>query len=420
MTNERFVELFDKSRSGILSESEALEWNEWMAQSAHNREVVERMHDEAYLNATVSLLTKARQEDWQYILEKHPELKPEAAVVKRMNRGRLMPVWIAAAAVVLLIVLITYPFLNKKLTDRSLAATEKKQVPDVKPPDGTKATITLANGQVVALDTISSGVLATQGKVNVVKTTGEQISYKNAAGNNGAGEVAYNVLRNPRGSKIVNISLSDGSTIWLNSESTLRYPVVFNGNERRVELTGEAYFEVAPSFVQSGKKRPFFVSANGVAVEVLGTHFNVNAYDDEDVVRTTLLEGKVRVVYEAGSKKYEEGSKKNEVILRPGQQAVVDHSRSQTGTLAINYAPVIDEVMSWKNNTFYFNGENLQAIMKQLSRYYNVEVEYEGKAPDKKFGGMISRNKNLGEVLSVLELSGVQFRIEGKKIIVLQ
>ncbi|OQP67818.1 FecR family protein [Niastella populi] len=406
MTNERFVELFDKSRSGILSESEAIEWNEWMALSAHNREVVERMHDEAYLNTTVSLLTKARQEDWQFILEKHPELKPEAAVVKRMNKVRLMGVWIAAAVAVLLIVLITYPILHKELTDRPLATTEKKQVRDVGPPDMTKATITLANGQVVALDTIANGVLAMEGKVNVVKTTGEQITYKKAAGSNGSGEIAYNVLRNPRGSKIVNISLSDGTTIWLNSESTLRYPIMFNGNERRVELTGEAYFEVAPSL-----KKPFFVTANDVTVEVLGTHFNVNNYTDENAIKVTLLEGRVKI----GNRQSAIGNNTNTVILKPGQQAVATVSQ-----LTIDNSPNLDQIMSWKNNTFYFDGENLQAIMKQLARFYNVEVEYEGKAPDKKFGGMISRNKNLGEVLNVLELSGVHFRMEGKKIIVLK
>jgi transmembrane sensor len=403
MTNERFVELFDKSRAGILSETEAIEWNEWIALSAHNREMVERIHDEEYLNTTVSLLAKARQEDWQYILEKHPELKPEGAVVKRMNKIRPIGIWIAAAVAVLLIVLLTYPLINEKVTDRPLATAEKQQMQDVGPPDMTKATITLANGQVVALDTITSGVLAMQGKVNVVKTTDEQITYKKAEEINSSGEIAYNVLRNPRGSKIVSISLSDGTTIWLNSESTLRYPVVFNGNERRVELTGEAYFEAASSFIKGGKKRPFYVKANEVTVEVLGTHFNVSNYSDESTTKVTLLEGSVKV-----------GNKGQSVLLKPGEQTSVSQSSQPSNPIPVQ----TDKVMSWKNNTFYFDGENLQVIMNQLARYYNVEVEYEGKVPDKKFGGMINRNKNLSEVLNVLELSGVQFRVEGKKIIV--
>jgi transmembrane sensor len=406
MTNERFIELFDKSRNGDLSGSEAIEWNEWIERSDHNREMVERLHDEEYLKRTTSLLAKARLGDWQNILEKHPELRPEGAVVKRMNSVRLIRVWIAAAAAVLLIVLTTYWFFNNKAADQKLATTSKKQVHDVGPPDITKARITLANGQVVALDTLAIGVLAMQGKVNVVKTSDGQITYKGAAGKGVSGEVAYNTLTNPRGSKVVSISLGDGTTIWLNSESTLRYPVVFNGNERRIELTGEAYFEVASSFLKSGKKRPFFVTANDVTVEVLGTHFNVNAYGDEEALKTTLLEGSVKV-----------GSKGQSVVLKPGEQAIVIASHSP---LTIDHSPALDQVMAWKNNTFYFDGENLQAIMKQLSRFYNVDVEYEGNIPDKRFGGMISRNKNLNEVLSVLELSGVHFRVEGKKIIVLK
>jgi len=223
--------------------------------------------------------------------------------------------------------------------------------------------------------------------------------------------VAYNTLTNPRGSKIVSINLSDGTKIWLNSESTLRYPVVFNGNERRVELTGEAYFEVAPSFIRSGKKRPFYVTANDVTVEVLGTHFNVNNYPDEETIKVTLLEGRVRV-----GRGQRAAGKDNSVILKPGEQTSVYQTSQPSQPIPVQ----IEEVMAWKNGAFYFNGENLQAIMKQLTRYYDVDVEYEGDIPDKHFGGMINRNKNLGEVLNVLELSGVHFQVEGKKIRVLK
>jgi transmembrane sensor len=410
MTNERFIELFDKSRNGVLSEFEAMEWNEWMGQSEHIREMVDRLHDDEYLKRTVNLLAKAREEDWKHILEKHPELKPEGTLVKRMNSGRLIRTWIAAAAAILLIVFATYWYFNNKTPDQQFATTttNKKQIQEIRPPDTTKARITLANGQVVALDTLTSGVLAMQGKVNVVKTSDGQIAYKGATGSK-EGEIAYNTLTNPRGSKIVSINLSEGTKIWLNSESTLRYPVVFKGNERLVELTGEAYFEVAPSFIKSGKKRPFFVIANEVKVEVLGTHFNVNNYTDESTTKVTLLEGSVKVISQQPGAAYT-------AILKPGEQAAL----AGNSPFTIDHSPDLDQVMAWKNGTFYFNGENLEAIMKQLARYYNVEVEYEGNIPDKKFGGMINRNKNLGEVLSVLELSGIHFRVEGNKIIVLK
>jgi ferric-dicitrate binding protein FerR (iron transport regulator) len=407
MTNERFIELFDKSRNGFLSESEAIEWNEWVGRSEHIREMVERLQDEESLKRTARQVAKARQEDWQHIIERHPELKREGAIVKRINSGGLIRKWMAVAAAILFVVFTSYWLINYKAPEQKLVAPYKKQVQDIKPPDTTKATITLANGQVVALDTFTNGVMAMQGKVNVVKTNDGQIAYKKAAGDGGSGEVTYNTLTNPRGSKIVNISLSDGTKISLNSESSLRYPVVFNGNERHVELSGEAYFEVATSFIKSGKKRPFLVTANDVTVEVLGTHFNVNNYTDETAIKVTLLEGSVKV----GVK-----GKEQSVILKPGEQASVSH----TSQLSQPFPVQTEEVMAWKNNTFYFDGENLQAIMKQLARYYNIDVEYEGSVSDKKFGGMISRNKNLGEVLNVLELSGVRFRMENKKIIVLK
>lgn len=415
MTNERFVELFDKSRNGILSESEAIEWNEWIGLSDHNREMVERIHNEEYIKRTVNLLAKARLEDWQDILEKHPELKHKDAVVKHMNSGLLIRVWIAAAVAIILIVFTTYWFFSENRNKPKLVNTNKNQIHDIKPPDSTKARITLANGRVIALDSLGNNVLAIDEKINVVKTSDGQIVYKGESGSE-AGEMAYNVLTNPRGSKIVSINLSDGTKIWLNSESTLRYPVVFNGSDRKVELTGEAYFEVAPSFIRSGKKRPFFVTADKVTVEVLGTHFNVNNYTDEQAIKVTLLEGSVKVG--VGNRQTAIGN--NTVVLKPGQQVVakVNPLTTVNSPLTIDHSPDLDQVMAWKNNTFYFNGENLQAIMKQLVRYYNIEVEYEGDVPNKKFGGMINRNKNLGEVLNVLELSGVHFNIEGNKIVV--
>jgi ferric-dicitrate binding protein FerR (iron transport regulator) len=409
MTNERFIELFDKSRSGDLSESEAYELNEWIGQSAHNREMFERLQDEVYLKRTVNQLAKARLEDWQNILEKIPELRSEGALIKRMSYRRLIRISIPAAAAIILIAFTTYWLVNNKTTKQKPPVISKTKMQEVRPPDITKARITLANGQVVALDTFTSGVLAMQGKVHVLKTSDGQIAYKGAAVSGKPGEVAYNTLANPRGSKVVSISLSDGTTIWLNSESTLRYPVVFNGNERSVTLSGEAYFEVAPSFVQSGKKRPFFVTANKVTVEVLGTHFNVNNYIDESALKVTLLEGSVRV-------KSGDGGQHSEVMIKPGEQAVLANNSS----LTIDHSADLEKAMAWKNGAFYFNGETLEAIMKQLARYYNIEVEYEGNVPEKRFGGMINRNKNLGEVLNVLELSGVHFRMEGKKIIVLK
>jgi len=407
MTHERFIELYDKSRNGGLSASETIEWNEWIGQSEQYREMVEDIQNEERLKNKVRLATKAKEEDWQEILEQHPELRRETAVIAFINPRRLIRRWTAVAAAAFFVIITSWWLINYKEPKQQLITPDTKQAFAIQPPDTTRATITLANGQVVALDTLTNGVLAIQGKVNVVRTSDGQIAYKGLKGKEGSGEVDYNTLTNPRGSRIVSINLSDGTTIWLNSESILRYPVVFNGNERRVELTGEAYFEVAPSFIKSGKKRPFYVTANDVTVEVLGTHYNINSYPDENSTKVTLLEGSVKV-----STKGEDKT----VILKPGEQTSVSHLSQPSQPIPVQ----TEEVMAWKNNTFYFNGENLQAIMNQLARYYDVDVEYEGNVPNKQFGGMISRTKSLNEVLNVLELSGVHFRVEGQKIIVLK
>jgi len=194
------------------------------------------------------------------------------------------------------------------------------------------------------------------------------------------------------------VVLSDGSKVWINSASSLRYPTAFTGNERKVELTGEAYFEVAHN-----PAKPFRVASRNQTVEVLGTHFNINAYDDEPAIKTTLLEGKVKVT-----------AANNEVrFLQPGQQSALS-----TGAFTVS-AVETDEAVAWKNGQFMFENDNIQYIMRTLSRWYDVDVEYSGAIPDDTFGGGTSRFKNVSEVLNVLQLTGkVHFKIEGRKIIV--
>ena len=211
--------------------------------------------------------------------------------------------------------------------------------------------------------------------------------------------VGYNQIDIPRGGEYQEIVLSDGTRVWINSASTLRYPAAFTGHDRKVELTGEAYFEVAQN-----PAKPFTVSCSSQTVEVLGTHFNINAYQDEPAIKTTLLEGKVNVTSAAN----------NEVrILQPGQQsALVGNS------FTVN--PVdIEEAVAWKNGQFIFNNDNIQYIMRTISRWYNVDVEYSGIIPDDTFGGGTSRFENVSQVLNILQLTGkVHFEIEGRKIIV--
>lgn len=270
-------------------------------------------------------------------------------------------------------------------------------------PGGDKARLELADGSVLILEKVNNGSLQQQGGTQIVKQDG-QLVY-NAAQGNHSDEISYNKISTPKGGQY-QVILPDGSKVWLNAGSSLRFPTAFIGNERQVELTGEAYFEVAkltiPSSSGGGHKIvPFKVQTNDVNIEVLGTHFNVMAYANEKSVNTTLLEGSVRV---------SQPTTHNSQLLTPGQQAKVN------GSIQLVNVDT-EEVVAWKNNLFQFNGADIQTVMGQIERWYDVEVDYEGRMPSKHFTGIISRNINVSKVLGMLELTGgVKFEIKGKKI----
>lgn len=270
-------------------------------------------------------------------------------------------------------------------------------------PGTDKAVLTLADGSQLVLDEAHNGNLAEEGDTKVIKLDGE-ISYKSSK----AGTVTgFNTISTPKGGQY-KLILSDGTKVWLNAESSLRFPVSFSGNERRVELTGEGYFEVAQVLAQSGKaKIPFFVSINKMGasagqVEVLGTHFNVMAYGDETAVKTTLLEGRVRVK-----------NSNSEMQIEPGQQA-----NWQQETLTVQ--PVdVDEVIAWKEGYFQFDRKApIEQVMRQIARWYDVEVAYEGAVPNRRFGGKIGRDSKLEDVLKMLELNHVKFKVQNRRITV--
>jgi transmembrane sensor len=281
---------------------------------------------------------------------------------------------------------------------------------DIAAPARSRATLTLSSGQQVALDSAASGALATQGGAEIVKGAGGQLAYQLKVEH--PVELFYNTLTNPRGSQVLTVTLSDGTKVWLNAESSIRYPAVFVGGDRSVEMTGEAYFEV-----KTNASQPFKVTVKGKAeVDVLGTSFNINAYDDENSIKTTLLKGSVRVaatpIPNVG---VNTNNPKRSVVLKPGEQAQVVGGKMEM-------LPYIDfdQVMAWKNGLFNFDHVGLGELMRQISRWYDVEVTYEGgKVPDLRFGGEIGRDLNLSQVLAGLEQAHVHFRIEGKKLIVM-
>ena len=304
---------------------------------------------------------------------------------------------IVAAACVLAFISLTIfwlqPSENKVIAKKTVP--QKQLDNDVKP-GGQKALLTLADGTQIVLDSASSGLLAQQGNAQIIKLPNGEIAYNS----NGKADVGllYNTMSTPAGG-IYQLILPDGSKVWLNSSSSIRYPTEFTGKERRVEISGEAYFEVAKNAA-----KPFIVKVNNLAeVKVLGTHFNVNAYSDEAEVKTTLLEGAVNI---------SQGNKSS--TLSPGQQAQIN----QSGFIKRVDNVDLDEAVAWKNGNFLFNSATLPAVLRQAARWYDLDVVYEGKVPTDKFSGQIPRWVNLSSLLKWMQWSDVHFKLEGKKIII--
>ncbi len=329
-------------------------------------------------------------------LERINGKKTEALVYKmKKPKKPIYGTWWAAAAVLAFIVCGLLIWTNRHTPVTGTEPVITKSSKDVAP-GSDKAILTLANGRQVVLDTAGNGSITQQGNVTVIKING-QLAYNKLDAS--TSEVLYNTISTPRGGQY-QVVLADGTKAWLNSESSLRFPTAFTGKERKVELTGEGYFEVAHN-----EQQPFIVQSGEAEVQVMGTHFNVNGYADDPSMKVTLLEGRVKV-------------RKNQamVFLNPGQQAI---SQPGQDNIKVDYDVDTEEAVAWKNGMFIFNNTPLVNIMKQLERWYNVQVVYQGKIPEDTFNGNISRNNNLSEVLKVLEYSDIRFKIEGKTITVL-
>lgn len=265
-------------------------------------------------------------------------------------------------------------------------------------PGNNRATLTLANGSKIILDNAINGTIAQQGASKVFKLNNSSLSYstKLAPSDDIQAEL-LNTITTPRGGQY-QVILSDGSKVWLNAGSTIRFPIYFTSAIRHVELSGEAYFEVAKN-----PKKPFIVAVGTMNVEVVGTHFNIMAYTDERETKTSLMEGAVKVSIEKASK-----------FLKPGQQSRVD----KNGTISVIENADMDEAISWKNGYFQFNGADIHSILRQISRWYDVDVEAAGEIPGH-FNATIPRDVPISKLFKVLSLTGhVHFRIEGQKIIV--
>ncbi|HVU55405.1 MAG TPA: FecR domain-containing protein [Puia sp.] len=310
---------------------------------------------------------------------------------------RLFPIWrAAAAAAVLFVVGVSYFLLLKRSSTPPIA--QKPPAPALKTdvaPGGNKAMLTLSDGSTISLEDANNGTLAQQGNARVVKLSNGELAYQPSG--RAAKEILYNTVSTPRGGQF-RLTLPDGTQVWINASSSITYPTAFTGKDRKVEMKGEAYFEVAHHADQ-----PFRVQVKGMEVYEIGTHFSINAYEDESEARTTLLEGAVRITKGASS-----------LLLRPGQQA----SCGSADLVSLVKDADVEEAVAWKEGLFSFDGADLPSIMRQLVRWYDLEVHYEGEAPKRHFTGKVFRNLPLSETLKVLELSHVHFRIEGRRLTV--
>lgn len=302
-------------------------------------------------------------------------------------------VFVAAAVFICMlagIFFITQRTKEKKVAQKIIKEELKKDIA----PGENKAILTLADGSVIALDSTAKGKLAEHGNTKVLTIDAGKLSYQQTNAGKQK-EVQYNTVSTPRGGQY-QVVLPDGSKVWLNAASSLKFPVFFNGKERNVELNGEAYFEIAHN-----EKQPFKVNVKGVEVLVLGTHFNINAYDDEGTIKTTLLQGSVRETIT---------DKQQSVTITPGQQAQVGNDKL---IKVINDVDLV-QVVAWQSGLFEFNNSDLATIMRQISRWYDVDILYESKPGNAKFGGGISKHLPLSEVLQLLQANGVKFKLEGR------
>jgi len=391
---KRVVYLVNKFLKEELSDQEKTELESWITQSDANRQFFEKLTNSEYLFKAVNE-SDSEERSLQRILSKIETEKGAGAKVVGLQWFR----WSAAAAIVLLVAGAVYFLTNNRKQEPVAKVETQTEVLD-KAPGRDGAILKLADGREIVLDDAGNGNLAQQGSTAITKE-GNLLAY-NSKGKS-SGEVLYNTLHTPVGRQF-QIVLPDGTKAWLNSYSSITYPTAFTGKERNVTVTGEVYMEVAKNPAKPFKahvKSPVGGMEETI-VEVLGTHFNINGYGDEMPVKTTLLEGKVKVT---------EGS--SLALLKPGQQAQVESNK-----ISVRTGVDLDKETAWKNGLFNFSNDKLKNIMPQISRWYDVDVVYENKDVENIIiTGEIERKANLSEVLKILSYLKIDYKIEGRKLI---
>lgn len=382
--------LISKAIRGKLTAEEEQRLQAWLNEKDGNRQLYNKLLEEAADPATATQWLDGDRDEVLQRIKRHRRTghKTEPG---RVGRYRKLGIAVAAAAI-LAAVSVLYPRVAKP----PLPAHELKQAVHTRDlhPGGNVATLTLGNGSVIALNKQANGTLASQGNTTILKPDSGSLVY-NAQGN--SQKILYNRITTPRGGRY-KVTLPDGSRVWLNAGSSLRFPTAFRGGERKVTLTGEAYFDII-----SYPDQPFIVETDNIQITELGTQFNIMAYDDEPAVKTTLIDGAVKVGKGAVS-----------VILRPGEQAQAGINIKGIQVKSVDTA----EAVAWKNGLFLFHGTELKEVLRQLTRWYDIDIVYNGK-DNVHLNGMISRRASLSAVLDLLKTaSNLTFKKEGNTITV--
>lgn len=403
--------LIIKYLKGELTDPEKDQLESWLNENEQNRTLFNKLTEEHFIGHELEVFRLLEKDtDWEKVLsEINDQSKSQVSYIGyRWTRY--------AAAIILMIGIGAGIYSYKHSFGKKQAEVAIAEIV----PGGNKAVLVLEDGRKIALDEAGKGEIARQANMIISKTGDGQLVYDisaSAAPAIAAKQKQYNAVTTPRGGQY-RIVLPDGSKVWLNAASSLRYPTKFDDQCRLVELDGEAYFEINQLKTKvSGKEKriPFRVVSGEHVVEVLGTHFNVSSYEDERMITTTLLEGKVRVVRaEPG----EPRKKQVAVMLNPGEQSVMS-LREPEKIREISVRPVdTEETVAWKNGQFQFRDADLHTIMRQIARWYDVDVQFQGNMPVTKFRGKISRDVPVSELLKILHTSGVNFKTEGRKIII--
>lgn len=381
ISKEAFLKLYEKFRAGQCTPEEI--------------ELLENYRDGMYLLKD-NWIDSQEKEDTKNRIWQRLEQERQAPVKKLHNN-----VWLKIAAVVFIVLSIGIAFIKHHRNSIPIAIVRNSNTvqQNVIKPGGNKAYLTIAGGKTITLSDAHNGHLTTQAGINISKTKDGLLIY-NAEGDGNSRSGDLNTITTPRGGQY-QLVLTDGTKVWLNAASSLKYPVAFNGTSRTVDLVGEAYFEVAKN-----KTKPFIVKAKGSSIEVLGTHFDISAYNDDKTVTTTLLEGSVRLSKGSVS-----------TMLSPGEKGI-----SVNGKDAISVQQAdIEQAIAWKNGLFLFKNVDIYTIMKQASRWYDVDIAYSGNLKNQEYGGKLPRYDDISELLQNLELTGnIHFQIEGRRITVMQ